>query len=564
VVIETLIKDALLSKNCVVKVFVEENQDVEKERYEGLEPMELLQALQPTQPNQLVDITEFNEKTGSAKLTRTTTHRKLIVSPVPPENFEITSDHKSIFLEDCTYCKERKWVTRSDLIEMGFSRQKVNSLPASTSDTKIDSVERNQIQDEQLFQNNHRSMQVVEVDEHYIRIDRDGDGVAELVKCLSVENIVLSVDDAPCVPFAAGTAFIMGHRFYGLSLYDLLKNIQDTKTHFLRQWIDNALANNHNKTKIVEDRVTMDDFVDGRPNALLRVDGMDACEVIPTNDISGSCSAALAYQDKLRSERMGSALDLQTNQTRMPHNIGDQGVHTLIDNLEQITALMVKNLSETVVRGMYLLVHKMYKMHFDQEVSGRSAGGYQTTNPSQWQDREKVNLTVGLTKGERVQQQIALEKIIVQQQGFISQGEGVLADKGGLYSALLDHARMSGIDNPEKYWINPSSPQSQQTQQQQQQMAQQGQQKADQLQQMQFQQQQQLVDSQVMEVNRNLKNDVEELQFKYEELYQKLKMDKYETDADSESKEAGLIATSTVALELESLKQIKGAVGGNR
>ncbi len=73
-------------------------------------------------------------------------------------DFAITSEHRSIFLEDCTYCREKQYLTKSDLIEMGYPRKQVEDLPVSTSETQVDAVERNQIQDEQFFQARHPSM----------------------------------------------------------------------------------------------------------------------------------------------------------------------------------------------------------------------------------------------------------------------------------------------------------------------------------------------------------------------------------------------------------------------
>lgn len=105
----------------------------------------------------------------------------------------------------------------------------------------------------------------------------------------------------------------MGHRFYGLSMYDILKYVQASKTHFLRQMEDNARAGNHQKTDVVEDRVNMDDFTNGRHNAIRRVESLDACREVPVNDITPSCILAMDYWDKVRTERSGSSLDLQAN-----------------------------------------------------------------------------------------------------------------------------------------------------------------------------------------------------------------------------------------------------------
>ena len=473
ILLETLIKDALLSKNATAKVRVDIKEDVEKERYKGLTEEELFYVLQPNKPNQEVYTTKFDKEKGIVNLKRITTKRKLIVEAVAPENFSITPEHKSPFLDDCNYCVERFWATKSDLIEEGYDPDLIMGLPSSTSDTKIDSVERNQISDEQNFFNTSPSMQVVELEEHYIRIDQDGDGVSELHKVVTCQNILLSNEEVDCVPYANGVAWLMGHRFYGLSAYDKLKNVQSSKTHMLRQIEDNARAGNHQKTRVIEDQVVMDDFTNGRSNAIQRVDSLDSAMDVPFHDVTPSCLLVMDYWDKVRTERTGSSLDLQANQMTMPSNVGDQGVNTLIANLEQVSALIKRNLSETLIHSIYSLVHKFMRTYFHEELSAKIGGKWGQTNPSQWLEREQINVIVPPTKSERIQQSVALEKAIIQAVSEVQQGKsGITTDEGSIYQMKIDHMRLSGIDNPEKYLINPDSPEAQQAAQ----MAQQAQQ----------------------------------------------------------------------------------------
>lgn len=548
ILLQTMFKDCALSKNCVAKVYVDEWETVEEEEYEGLDEISIFNTIQPTTQNQIIDVTHFDEETGSIKLKRVTQKKALKIDPVAPENFSVSSNTKSPYIQDTDYCRERFFETRSNLIKQGFDPKIVEQLPKATSDTKVDSVERNQIQDEQNFHNSQEAMEYCEIEEHYIRIDYDGDGVAELRKVLTCGNHLLEEEQVPCIPYATGVIVLMGHRFYGLSLYDLLKNIQDGKTAFLRQWIDNAVAGNHKKYKVIEDDVNMNDALSGRSNGFIRMKHMGAMEEMPTMDIGPSCQMALNYLDKVRSERSGSALDLQTNQIDTPHNVGDQGVNTLVSNLEQITALAIKTFCETFVSQLYLLVHKYMKKYFQMDVSAKIAGSWRQSNPSQWLERDQINISVGLTKTERVVQQVALEKIIIKQQELMQMGfEGQICDRNGFYTALLDHARMSGINNPEKYWIDPESESAQQAAEQ---MAQ--------AQQAQEQQQvalhNQLLETQIAEIQRNALNDKEEIDYKYAELQQKYEdmRLKYET------KEAELLGKVTGDLEKAQLEAIHG------
>ena len=98
ILFETLVKDALLSKNAIAKVRVDIKEDIDKERYKDLTEEELYAVLQPTKRNQEVITSKFDKKKGIVNLKRITTKRKLIVEAVAPENFSITSEHKSPYL----------------------------------------------------------------------------------------------------------------------------------------------------------------------------------------------------------------------------------------------------------------------------------------------------------------------------------------------------------------------------------------------------------------------------------------------------------------------------------
>ena len=247
----------------------------------------------------------------------------------------------------------------------------VMDLPTANSDTKIDAIARNQTYDEQNYFDTTPSMQVVEIEDHRILIDRDGDGIAENWRVLTCDNRFIDAEEVECEAYANGVAWLNGHRFYGESVYDKLKQVQDSKTHMLRQMEDNARAGNHQKENVIEDMVEMDDFLDGRHNAIRRVQSQDAAMPIPHVDVTPSCVAVLDVWDKVRTEATGSSLDLQANSLNMPSNVGDQGVNTLIANLEQVSALITKNFTETLIKETWLNVHKHLRLYFPEEMTSK-------------------------------------------------------------------------------------------------------------------------------------------------------------------------------------------------
>ena len=125
------------------------------------------------------------------------------------------------------------------------------------------------------------SMKAFEVHESYLLIDYDGDGIAELRKVLTSNNTLLSNEVVPWVPFATGVPFIQSHRWIGLSVPDKMKDIQDLKTIFLRQYADNMVHHNNRRLAVVQNLVVdPQQAVESRPGGIILTQGPGAIQEI--------------------------------------------------------------------------------------------------------------------------------------------------------------------------------------------------------------------------------------------------------------------------------------------
>lgn len=484
-VFKQAIFDALLLRNGLVKVWVDQREEATTQQYEGLTSIEA-QQIRTGAPDIDVEILdEQRDSDGltnmSVRLTRYT--EKLRVESVDPTRFVWDGNHDSIELSDVKFCAERDFPTRSDLILQGFDKRKIDELQPFTLDTKNDTVARNRDNYNQQYDSAERSQERIETWECYYRIDYDGDGIAELRRILYApgSRVILENEESDLIPYAAGTARVQPHRFIGVSIYDLMKNVQDSKTRILRQWHDNQNHANNARVGAVENAVNMDDLTNSRPGGVVRITDPNALVPIPALDIGGSCQAALEYMDTVRSERGGASLDLQNQQTRIMGQTAT-GIERQFSSRELQTADMLRTLSETLVKQTYLLVHAAMRLWMRGSVSVRQ--GMETFNvePAQWAARERVNVKTGLSQAERNQRTGSLEQIIMVQRELIAAGyNGIITDEAKVYNALMDHAVFSGIDNPHRYWSNPESPEAQQAAQMKQAEAREAQAKQDKL-----------------------------------------------------------------------------------
>jgi hypothetical protein len=95
-------------------------------------------------------------------------------------------------------------------------------------------------------------MDEIEFCEAYIRVDYDGDGVAELRKVVTVADKIPPGEDwNEQISSVAMTGFVMKrvpHRHVGESLDDEIADIQEIKTALERQLLDNVYLTNNQRT----------------------------------------------------------------------------------------------------------------------------------------------------------------------------------------------------------------------------------------------------------------------------------------------------------------------------
>ena len=515
------IKDALLQRNGVVKVWMQEEETTDTLTFPTADEQEIAFLLQDTAPNQTAEY--LSTKDGETRIKYTTKQRTLKVRNVNPRNVLYTENWDEYELQGIPFFAERVGMTRSELISMGFDAKEIDALPADPSDVYY--TTRRSMREE--GQGYAREMDEIQVYECYIQIDQDDDGVAELYKVyFANENVIGEFEPWPWVPYAMGTGLIFPHEIMGESLYDRLKQVQDSKTEALRQWHDNHKNANNTSTAINVNNVRVEDMTTARPARVIQVKGNPADNMfpMPMTDIGASSEALLNYQDKIRTERGGAALDMQQAEMQI---VGDtaHGIERQYSSKELMVQMFGKTLAETIIRQVFLLAHQTMRVFSNEPLLVKIQGQWSQVNPADWPERTHVNVIVGQTAGQRnTAQQALMQFISMSMQLLQTPVAGQLVDLSGIYKAMQDWMKMAGVDNPESYMIDPTSPQAQQAAQQAQQQAQQ-----------QSEQQMQLYQQQRQD---DLYKHDSELQHKF-----------FDTALDAEVKEGEIISKAMIEAE---------------
>ena len=485
-ILYTWFKDALLEKNGIVKVYWDNSQKVEQETYERLTYQEY--QLLIDDPNvEVVEKEEFIDdkaekeikklqdiaaeqgeelevevpKLCNAVIKRYSGFGKVKIENIPPEEFLIHQNSKSI--ENSNFVAHKVYKTRSELIEMGYDKEVVNNLP--TTNTEPYNTEKftrqNGLEDFALDDAPDHSTQKVEIYECYIKLDYDGDGVAELRKiCVAGQGEEI-LENYPCdfIPFCSLTPIPMPHRFYGRSVSELVEDVQLVKSTVMRQLLDNMYLTNNNRVAVMDGMVNLDDLLTSRPGGIVRTKQPPQQVMFPmqSQTISQQAFPLLEYLDTVRETRTGvtrysQGLDADSlNKTAT-------GINTLMTQTQMRMELIARIFSETGVKQLFKRIFELTVKYQDKERIVQLNNQFVPVKPTEWRNRYNITITVGLGSGSKEQQLLILNNVLDKQiQAWQLQGgrEYPMVSLKNIYNSLAKIIENAGLKNVENYFTNP-------------------------------------------------------------------------------------------------------------
>lgn len=425
---------------------------------------------QPPQPPQEPQRPQFFD----LRVKRTRIESAPVIESVPPECAVIDDTLQTVGLEKAVLSGHKHLVSRSDLIAMGFDKTVVDGLSESTDDVGyIRGRDRDSTNTGYL----HDSIADVEVYELYVNLDRDGDGIAELLRVIIAGTELMDVVEWDETDMVAGATCIMPHQHQGVSLFDVLRSIQDAKTDLRRSTINGARLSANQRLEVTPD-ADYDDVVESLSGGVVRSTKIGSVAALPNPEIPPSVFNTQEMLDRDRRESGGGAID-NAAQTVQIGGDSAHGIERIMTSMELRQAMSARTFGDTFVRGIFLRLHSLLRKYHQGEISAKINGKWTSTTPADWPQRSKVSITIGNSQGERQRQASALTGITMDQKEMLEK-QMPLVTPQKLYDASIDRAMYLGVSNPEQYYVDPQSEEGRQLSQQQQQQQQQVKQEADQ------------------------------------------------------------------------------------
>lgn len=453
----TWFKDGLLGKTGYVKVYWDESEDVVEETYQNLSEVEVGMISQ----DQGVEIVNVwpGEFGYGVKVKRTQKSGKVCIDPVPAEEMRIAAAVRGYSLKKAPYVEHRTLKTLSDIRAMGLEVDDDIGSGDEIDDSELSDARDMYDEDYLRSEEADPSMREVLFRDVTLRIDANGDGIAELKRYYIVGSKILAEYDAENVYYACLGPVPMPHRHVGLSMADLVMDLQLIRSTLLRSYIDNLYLQNNGRFAI-SDRVNLDDMLVSRPGGVVRVDGEPAGAILPLVHPSNGAAAiqGLEYIDTQKENRTGIT---KYNQGLDSNSLNKTatGINAIMQSAQQRMELIARIFAETGVKECFLLVHELLKKHSDKPLVMRLNNQYVDVDPRQWKTRTDMSVSVGLGTGNKDQQLQHLMTILqVQQQGIQA---GITTPKH-IYNAAKRLAENAGFKDGDEFFVDPATQQPQQ------------------------------------------------------------------------------------------------------
>ena len=466
------IKSCLIFRMGVTKTWCEKAWDERREVYRGVSLIDIEVLLQD-EGVEIVEQVEVGQLEPyllpegappeaailfDVVLRRREPKNQIKVAGVPPEEIRISRDCRT--LSDVRYIAHVVEKTRSDLLSEGWPEDEVNTYCGDQAEGWWEKNERHEYdgsEDWDTATEGDESQRKVTITEAYIKVDFDGDGIAEYRRVVKAGQYIHSNEIVDDHPFSVFTPILMPYKLVGLSFYDLVEDLQRIHTVLTRQMLDNAYLVNAPQTTVLEGMVNLDDLSNPRPGGWRRVKDLSALRVDVTPFIGPQVLTLLDHFGQVKDTRTGvTEMNSSLNAESLAKgNIGSEGISEMITQGAQRIELIARVLAETGMKRQWGLLLKLAKQYTDREREIKVNGQWLNIDPRQWKNRYRMSVSVGVGNQGEAKKVMGLQQIAsVQERAFEL---GIVRPENALNLAL-DMARAVGEKQPERYFSPPPPP----------------------------------------------------------------------------------------------------------
>lgn len=464
-IIYAAMKDALVKGQGFLKYYFDETETTQSYDLENLDD-QALNALN-SDPDIEIDMLmsvvsdDSPEPLHKVRVTKRNKIGKVKVMSVPPEEVLINRHARS--MDDAELVAHRAYLPISDLVEMGYDRDEMESFATDEDDFDLFNQEaRERFFDQRDVDYRDPSRRRVLYVEAYVHLDVDGDGVSELrrVCCAGPNYEILRNDPADLVPIALFQPDPEPHTALGgLSIADLTMDIQRIKSAVLRSSLDSLAMSTHPRVGIVEGQASLEDVMNNEAGGVIRMRQPGAVVPFSLPFVGKEAFPMLAYMDEMRENRTGiskaaDGLDPAALQSSTLMAV-QQTVAAAQQRVELIARLFADGGMTQLYKGLLQLIIK----HIDKPRMIRLRNQFVPMSPDRWSANMDVVSNVALGKGGDQERMAMLQQVASKQEQILQTmgPQNPLVDMTNYYQTLVQMLEVAGFKDPLRFFKDPAT-----------------------------------------------------------------------------------------------------------
>lgn len=426
-VISSAAQECLITRNSFIKFYWDEETKTETEEAEGVDPNAVAAYLQGLEDGGLknldVETVENEDGTVNVSVVYQQTIKRVKVEYVPSE--QIFVDQHATSFEDAQYFCHRVRKSKEDLLAMGFPKDEIESfndwsdpMDSTQSTVAWSRTDWRQDIDMDIGTDTADIASKVWVYEHYIRTGLlDKNKEAKLYQVIQAGNHVLSIEEVTCIPFVTFCPYPIPGSFFGQSVYDITKDIQDLRTALVRGYIDNVNNANYGRYTAIVGAYDRRSLLDNRPGGVVEMERDGAVQLFPYHNLPQGIEGLIGMTEELKEMRTGvTKLGMGINPDVFKNDNAYATVGLMMNAAQNRLRMVCRNIANNGMVELMRGIYKLIRENGEVPIEVQTPQGVIKVDPKSLPPRNHLQVVVAISateKAERAQKLISLKQFIM-------------------------------------------------------------------------------------------------------------------------------------------------------
>lgn len=393
---------------------------------------------------------------------------------VPGEEFLTNREATGLKPGQFRIITHQREVTRSELVAMGYDPEFIDEHdgPSFRFQMNEEFLERRpevRVRGQTPVYN--KDLATTLYAEHLIPLDRDGDGIAELTKVCTIGDdfFVAKVEDAPEVNFAILCPDPEAHELFGLSIYDLVRDVQRIKSAVQRAMLDSLRQSIDPRIAVWSEFVDMDDMMNQEIGGVIRTERSPGEVLMPfTTDFVGrEALGVLDYFDRVVESRTGRTKGSQGLDADAMQSTTKAAISAQLSAAQQRVELIARIFAEVGgFRDLFMGIQRLLMRHQDVPRTVKLRNKWVRVDPRTWDAPMDTCVTLALGQGAPEDQTMFLNGVVTKQEQVLQTlGPNPAVDYHRYFNTLRRAAEIAGYYDADLFfgelppgWTPPPPP----------------------------------------------------------------------------------------------------------